>query len=287
MRNNKNKVKIILAIVVAVLATIISYSVFSALRNQISEQQKMIDVMQKFQAENKKEAFAYAIAKSDLKAGQMVSDEDVDFKNFDMMNTNAFENRSDVVNKILLKDITSGEAFTNAHIAKISSDDVTLRSGYRALTMPADNFQGKSDSMVPGQFIDIYSGTSGDDWALENIKLMSLESGANPADGNSQTTISNAKSITFEVPVDSVTDFISNASKSKLVLVARGANDKKIYHKKSKSSDNSAAYSSLPNLPKTPPISNLSGLPEPVQPAVDKPGVEVIEANVKSKVTFD
>lgn len=296
MRNNKNTVKIILALGVAVLATMISYTVFTHLRGQVSEQQRLIEVMQKTQAENRQEAYAYAVAKTDLKAGQMVADEDVDFKPSSVMNTNAFENRSDVVNKILLKDITNGEVFTTAHIAKISNDDVTLRDGYRALTLPADSFQGKADTMTPGTSIDIYSASSGNDWVLEDIKIMSFENSKNTSvlvsGSTSATTINNATAITFEVPVDCVTDFISNISKGKLVLVARGAGDTKIYHKKSKphyNNDNYSAssYPALPSLPKTPQIKNLSGLPDPVQPDVQKPAVEVIEANVKSKVTFD
>lgn len=289
MRNNKNTFKIILALGVAFLATIISYSVFSNLRGQVSEQQKLIEVMQKTQAENRQETYAYAVAKADLKAGQMVADEDVDFKQFSNMDMNAFENRSDVVNKILLKDISSGEVFTNAHIAKISSDDVTLRDGYRALTLPADNFQGKSDTMVPGKFIDIYSASSDSNWVMENVRIMSFENSKQILSSTTPTNIENATAITFEVPVDCVTDFISNVSKGKLVLVARGANDKKIYHKKSKPNYNSDNYSasSLPSLPKTPPIKNLSGLPDPILPTIQSPSVEVIEANVKSKVTFD
>ena len=291
MRNNKNTVKIILALGVAVLATMISYTVFNHLRGQVSEQQRLIEVMQKTQADSRRETYAYAVAKADLKAGQMVADEDVDFKQFNSIDTNAFENRSDVVNKILLEDILSGEAFTTAHIAKISNDDVTLREGYRALTLPADSFQGKADSMVPGTAIDIYSATTDNNWVMENIKIMSFENSKAAAGVSTPTTIQSATAITFEVPVDSVTDFISNISKGKLVLVARGASDKKIYHKRLKShySDNYSAgsYPALPSLPKTPQIKNLSGLPDPLQPTVQTDSVEVIEANVKSKVTFE
>lgn len=304
MRNNKNTPKIILALVVAILATMISYSVFTNLRHQVNEKDKLLELMQKTQAENRLETYAYAVAKTDLKAGQMVADEDVDFKNFSTMDTNAFDNRAEVVNKILLKNIAVGEVFTNAHIAKISNDDVTLRDGYRALTLPADNFQGKADTMVPGTSIDIYSAAADDNWVLENVKIMSFEdskgtSGASASTSTSTatsapapTTIENATAITFEVPVDCVTDFISNISKGKLVLVARGANDKKIYHKRkphynSDSNYSANSYPALPSLPKTPQIKNLSGLPDPIQPVVQSPSVEVIEANVKSKVTFD
>lgn len=289
MRNNKNTSKIILALVVAFVATMISYSVFSNLRNQINSKDQRISQMEAKEAASRQEVYAYAVAKTDLKSGQMVADEDVDFKNFSNMETNAFDNRADVVNKILLKDIVSGEVFTNAHIAKISNDDVTLREGYRALTLPADSFQGKADTMVPGTSIDIYSASTDNSWVMENVKIMSFENSKIATGASTPTTIQNATAITFEVPVDCVTDFISNVSKGKLVLVARGANDKKIYHKrKSHSTGNeSANYPALPSLPKTPQIKNLSGLPDPIQPMVQLPSVEVIEANVKSKVTFE
>lgn len=290
MRNNKNTPKIILALVVAILATMISYTVFSNLRGQVNRQQRYIEDLQKAEAEKKQELYAYAVAKTDLKAGQMVADEDVDFKNFSTMDPNAFESPSEVVNKVLLKDILSGEVFTNQHIAKISNDDVALREGYRALTLPADNFQGKADSMVPGTAIDIYSAATDNNWVMEDVKIMSFENSKATTGVSTPTNIQNATAITFEVPVDSVTDFISNISKGKLVLVARGANDKKIYHKrKPHYSDNYSAssYPALPSLPKTPQIKNLSGLPDPIQPAVQTDSVEVIEANVKSKVTFE
>lgn len=290
MRNNKTTIKIILALIVAFLATLISYNVFNNLQSQVSEKEKLIEVMQKTQADNRKETYAYAVATADLKSGQIVSDEDVDFKQFDTMNSDAFENRSDVVNKILLKNISSGEVFTTAHIAKISNDDVTLKDGYRALTLPSDNFQGRSDTMTPGTFIDICSSSSDSSWVLEHIKIMSFENNGKSSVSDKTVTINNASAITFEVPVDNITDFISNISKGKLVLVARGQNDKKIYHKTPKPTYNDysvGAYSELPNLPKSVPIKNLSGLPEPFSPDIQQPSVEVIEANVKSKVTFE
>lgn len=292
MRTNKNTSKIILATIVAILATIISYSAFNNMHNQLDEQQKLIEVMQKTQAAENRNNYAYAIAKNDLKSGEIVSDEDVDFKQFETTNTSAFENRSDIVNKVLLKDISGGEVFTNIHIAKISNDDGNLRAGYRALTLPADNFQGKSDKMIPGSFVDIYSSSGENDWTLENVKIMSLEGSKTDSAGGSVGGITNANAITFEVPADSISSFISNTSKGKLVLVVRGASDKKPTRKKSKPSydGNYSAISdsSLPNLPKSVPISNFpSGLPQPIQPAVQQSSVEVIEANVKSKVTFD
>ena len=296
MRTNKNTSKIILAAIVAILATTISYVGFKNMKNQLNNQQKLIEVMQKTKTADSgyKDNYAYAVATANLKAGEIVADQDVDFKQFDAANTKAFENRSDIINKVLLKDITSGETFTTAHIAKISSDDVTLKDGYRALTLPADNFQGRSDKMVPGSFVDIYSASADNSWILEDIKILSTEGGSS-TDASKPPSIVSATAITFEVSTDSISDFISNISKSKLVLVARSANDKKIIHKnlKSLSKPLSGSMSSLPKLPASVPISNfsgisgMSGLPQPIQPTVQPSSVEMIEANVKSKVTFD
>lgn len=293
MRNNKNRTRIILAVTVAILATIISYSTFRNMHNQLAEQQKLISLMQATNkpGDNSQAGdYAYAVATVGLKAGEIVADTDVDFKSFKDINTAAFENRSEVVNKVLLKDIASGEIFTTSHIAKISSDDVSLKEGYRALTLPADNFQGKADTMTQGSLVDIYSTSSDNNLILEGIKILSFDSGTTSS--NTHAGITGASSITFEVPANDIPDFISTVSKSKLMLVARNPNDKKVFHKLRKS--NSYGANSIPTLPKNLPASvpihnlgNLSGLPQPLQPTVQSPTVEVIEANVKSKVTFD
>lgn len=303
MRTNKNTSKIVLAVTVAFLATMISYSAFSKMQSQMSDQQKIIESMQSSKAGDSQTAnYAYAVATQDLAAGEIVSDKDVDFKQFDIENKAAFENRSDVVNKVLLKGITAGETFTNAHIAKVSNDDVTLKDGYRALTLPADNFQGKSETMKVGSVVDIYSTAVDSNWFLEGIRLVSFESNktAVPGVAPSAPDILNASSITFEVPASEISYFISNVSKGKLMLVTRNANDKQISRKpvKKHTSYTANSYPSLPNLPASVPINNLqgakgsgadnlSGLPQPIQPTAQQPAVEVIEANVKSKVTFD
>lgn len=292
MRTNKNTSKIILAVTVAFLATMISYSVFSNMQNELSEQKRLIESMHGEKSTGE-ETFAYAVASTDLKAGEIVAEQDVDFQNFATINPSAFDNRSDVVNKVLLQDISVGAPFTSAHIAKISNDDVSLKEGYRALTLPADSFQGKSKNMQVGSSVDIYSASSENPWVLENVRIISFESDKPTVVAKDAVAASagilNANAITFEVAARDISDFISNVSQSKLVLVTRGAGDKKPVYKKPKIAKNySSSYSSsLPSLPASVPITDMSGLPEPIQPMVPQKSVEVIEANVKSKVTFD
>lgn len=287
MRKNKNTSKIILALIVAILATVISYSGFKNMNSQLTEKQKLIELMEKTKVNEYKNNFAYAVAKDNLKAGEIVSDEDVDFKQFEIENKGAFENRSDVVNKILLQDIASGDVFTTAHIAQISSDNVSLQDGYRAVTLPAGNFEGKTDKMTVGSLVDIYSTASGDDWVMEGVKILGFEGGKLGA-----TKMTGASGITFEVSADAISDFISGVSKNGLMLVERKAGDNAVFHKKKSKPAYKPSYSdtsipSLPNLPSSVPIGNFSGLPQPIQPVVPESSVELIEANVKSKVTFD
>lgn len=289
MRKNKNISKIILATISAILAATISYSTFNNIQGELSEKQKLIDLMQKTKASQNTSNYAYAVAKTNLKAGEIVSDEDVDFQNFESQNNIAFDNRSDIVNKVLLQDIDSGGIFTSDHIAKISNDSTELKEGCRALTLPLDNFQGKSDKMAVGSYVDIYS-TSGDsDWILERIKILGFEGDKKDSSGKPINTIMDSNSVNFEVAVGDIPDFISSISKSKLVLVARDPNDKSTKPKKMSSVlggyDAAPPISSLPNLPEG--IPNLSGLPQPLNPDSQPASVELIEANVKSKVTFE
>ena len=297
MRKNKNTSKIILAVVVAGLATMISYTVFSNMRSELAGKEQLLELMQNTKGQNPSgENYAYAVATKDLKAGELVADGDVDFKPFPMEDATAFDNRSDVINKVLLQDITIGSTFTTTHIAKISNDggSTELKSGYRSLTLPAESFQGRSSKMTVGTSVDIFSSSQDDNWSLDNIKILSFEGAAadKPA-----TSITDATAIDFEVPADSIAGFISSVSKSKLVLVARNPNDKQITVRKKPSYNAGGSYgkamSSLPNLPSTVPIENLptggdvSGLPLPIKPSAPPQEVEMIEANVKSKVTFD
>lgn len=296
MRKNKNTSKIILAVIVAGLATMISYTVFSNMRNELEGKDQLIELMQNTKGQNTTgENFAYAVATKDLKAGELVSDGDVDFKTVPMEDATAFDNRSDVINKVLLQDITTGSTFTTTHIAKISNDggDATLKNGYRSLTLPAESFQGKSSKMTVGTSVDIFSASQDDSWSLDNVKILAIE-GATA--GKPATSLTDAVAIDFEVPADNIAAFISSVSKSKLILVARNPNDKKITKKKvsyNTGGSYGAAMNSLPNLPPAVPINNMpvadniSGLPSPIKPSAPSQEVEMIEANVKSKVTFD
>lgn len=290
MRTNKNTSKIILAIIVALLATMISYSSFNNMQTQLGEKERMLASIQGTNPDTVKD-YTYAVATKELKAGEIISDEDIDFSSFETPSFGAFENRSDIVNKVLLQDISKGSIFTDNHIAKISSDELELKEGYRALTLPAERFQGKSNRMAIGSNVDIFSDAGDNSWAMENIKIINLE-GEN---GKPVSDIVAAKSITFEVAADDIADFIANMSKGNIILVARKSGDKRIIAKKrtfSNSSASTGSYPSLPNLPANVPVSDfpatgISGLPQPIQPYSSSPSVELIEANVKSKITFD
>ena len=288
MRTNKNTSKIILALIVAVLATMVSYSAFNNLNKQLKEQKKLITFMQKNAVNNKnKTAYLYAVAVGNLKTGEIISDKDIKLVKFEEFKKGAFEKSSEIVNKVLIKDVASGDILVASDIADVSGDDIKIRQGYRALTLPAGNFQGKSENMSPGTFVDVYNSSGKQKWVLEKVRIISFDNESKEED-KTLSTIKDAKTITFEVSTNDISDFISNVSKGKLVLVTRGAND--TVTKKEKQEKTEKTISKEPNiksLPKLPSIENLSGLPEPIQPIIQSPSVEVIEANVKTKVTFE
>ncbi len=290
MRTNKNISKIILAIIVALLATMISYSSFNNMQAQLGEKEKILESLQETKPDTVKD-YVYAVATKDLKAGELIADADIDFTSFSTPTFGAFENRSDVVNKILLKDIIKGSVFTDSYIAKISGDEIELKEGYRALTLPAEKFQGKSNRMKMGSSVDLFSDSDGG-WSMDKVKIIGLEG----EKGIPAVDIISAKNITFEVPADDIADFIMNISKGNVMLITRKEGDKKIYSKRKSSSNMNysagGSYPPLPNLPANVPISDypsggVSGLPQPIAPLSTSPSVEVIEANVKTKVNFD
>ncbi|MBP7212209.1 hypothetical protein KBA27_05180 [bacterium] len=338
MRKNINKKKMIIAVTIAFFVTILSYASFNGMSKQLAQQKQLIQQMQLRDGGNGAETFTYAVATKDLKAGELVSDADIEFKDFDSKQPDAFDARSAVVNRVLLADIKAGETFTSYHIAKVSNDSIALRPGYRALTLPADNFQGKSKKMTDGTVVDVYSSASDSPWKLEGVRIVSFDSSSATATqgsssdsssssssskpANSAPDITTATSITFEVATNDISAFISNASKSKLMLVERNPNDKTIHHSKPapaqnydmaystpvapqnysypkkksyKSSGGGSIPSSLPYLPSSVPIKNLgggsglSGLPQPSRPRIShSPStVEMIQANQKSTVTFN
>jgi Flp pilus assembly protein CpaB len=279
MRKNKNTSKIILATIVAILAAMVSYSAFNSLHQQVSEQKQLINLMHKTKSGKKKknEKYSYAIAKKNLKAGNTLKHTDFKFKDFEEKSLTKIKNKSQLIGKILLKNIDKDEAFTMKHIGNASTD-VIIKEGYRALTMKSSNFEGKSNKMQVGTSVDIYSTSKRTKWSLEDIRIADIEGRS----GRKSNLVDSA-SVTFEVPVDKISEFISNASKTKMVLVARGPNSKP----KKKQEKPKISEPALPNLPSAPPIENLSGLPLPLQPEASPVEIELIEANVKSKVRFD
>lgn len=290
MRTNKNTSKIILAIIVALLATMISYSSFNNMQARLGEKEKMLESLQKAGSDVIKN-YAYAVAAKDLIAGEIIADSDIDFVSSGIVMFGAFENRSDVVNKVLLKDIAKGSVFTDSYIAKISSEEFELKEGCRALTLPAERFQGKSSRIKTGSNVDIFSGSESG-WSIEKIKIIGMEG----EKGSPAADIMNTKSITFEVSADDIADFITNVSKGNLTLIERKEGDNKVYSKRKTSSGMNysaeGSYPSLSDLPANVPISDysssgISGLPQPISPLGASPSVEVIEANVKTKVNFD
>ena len=89
--------------------------------------------------------------------------------------------------------------FTTAHIAQISKDDLSLKEGYRALTLPIGSFQGFSKTMKPGSFVDIYDTSTDSTWMLEKLKIIDLEGSQPDAGGNVPNASFRQRNIRFHL----------------------------------------------------------------------------------------
>ena len=141
--------------------------------------------------------------------------------------------------------------------------------------------------MEKGLLVDLFGTGSNSDWRMEKVKILSLE-------GHSKSEevadITKAKSVTFEIAANDVAEFISNASKGRMVLVGRNQNDTKVSAKtkvKPKVENNDFGAKTLPTLPRSPEIENLGSLPDPIEPLYQPPSVELIKANQKTTITFE
>lgn len=275
----------------AIVATVFSFGAFNGLNSNLYEKERalkekdqLIELMKKSQStkRDKKTTYRYFVANKDLKAGHKLEKSDIDQKTFETKKIDSVKSEKDLVGKILLKSISDGQAFSISHVPSLLDSGIELKKGYRALTLPAASFQGKTNDMEVGTSVDVFTSSSKNNWSLENIRIIGLESRT-----GDDSSMLNSQSITFEVPASDIQNFISNSSRNKMVLVARSPYDttskKRSVVKKSVAPEDTV----LPSLPKAPEIKNLSGLPDPLQPDSSSYEVEMIEANVKSKVQFE
>lgn len=304
MRTNKDKKKLLISVVIGLAATLIVYSQF---QNQTHEIEKLQKEVRFFQDNLNSESYNYVVAKSDLKRGTVLTREMLTTKNYTLKITGTYENIGDLENKVLLKDLKTGDLLnSNAINATMSFNGYNVPKGMRTITVPTSSIQGFASFLKEGMRVDIISTAREDGNSnksaivgviIQNVEILSFET-----NNGDKTKTENITAITFKVPAGAVNKIVNAMQGGQLMLATRGLDDsigtpsshiesvpysyKPSYKvsKKKISYSSPQYYSKLPNLPAY--NESIDSLPAPAAPVIKQEKVEMIQANVKSEVNF-
>lgn len=136
---------VLLLIISIVIAGFLSYAIFINLQNETPQ-----DLEKK----------TMIVASQDLKTNQKVTGEMIETKKvqkeFDLQNY--YLEKSEIVGKFVYDDILKGEGFHKSRLSD-NKDTILINSipeNHRAITIAINKYDGVSDLIKPGNFIDIY-----------------------------------------------------------------------------------------------------------------------------------
>ncbi len=307
---NKNIKNILISLLIGVGISFYAYDLYAKQQKQITAQNQLIQVMKLRDEQLAKQTFTYFVPIKDLATGTTVTVMDIKKTTISQKQSDAITTQNDIIGSVLLRDIKEGQIFTEQDFTKIIiNNDKTLREGYRALTVPTEALDGMSTDMKEGTLIDIFSKSSSEGKILSKIKIISLvplkqetivektaNTVTNEPEKKTPLAITQAKSVTFEIPINRVQDFVEIYSAGKIMLVMRPVGDdtiiksKKEEKQKAQTNSQNTNYDSakLPSLPvvQTYEDPSINELPAPIKLNKYTTSVEIIEANSKTQISF-
>ncbi len=309
---NKNTRKILLSLVVGVVVSCVALNTFSKMQQQIKEKDQLIKVMELNQKTVSEGQYTYLTAVRDMQPGDTITESDIKSVAFGEEQPDGLSSADMVVGNVLLEPVKNGQVLTGfvftGVVSPSKANSQGLREGYRALTLSTSALDGLSPQMKSGAIVDVFSKSKNSQFVLSKVKILSLENTENTDKTDKNLTITNAKTATFEVPVDKIQQLVEIYSSGKILLVMRPAGDDTVIVGKKQVSENyggnsgfhNAGYnygynsplpamSSLPSLPtvQTYEDSSINEMPAPVVPKKKPKTVEIIEASNKTHVNFD
>jgi Flp pilus assembly protein CpaB len=293
MRTKLDKNKLIISITAGIFISLLVFGSVNGLNGKIQQQNKTISDMEKKLNEiksnpninlDKRVDNTFFVAKDTIKAGTKLSVEMVEPKKFDTPQPDGINNISDIIDKIILEDIPKETIVKKSKIMENTGESTLIGKGMRAISIPVNYIQGLASFMTIGTHIDVLSTGNGKDIKpqilVQNVKIISFETKQSRFKNNDEN-ITDALAVTLEVPAKASAKLIDAMIENKLQFITRGLED-------TKSTVNTREYPNLTELPSLPTnANNLTSLPEPAMPAVNTKKVELIQANVKTEVSFD
>jgi len=301
MRHKQNKKKLFIAVMLAIVAGLTVFSsmnsqktTINTLSQQLAEQQKTITQLKdtSSQVSNNILGSKVAVAKQDVKAGTKLTADMLELKEITgKITDDNIKDLSVLEGQILSEDVKAGSPVTKSRTLGLRYINLDIPQGMRAITIPVSYIQGLASYITVGSKIDVISVKKNDnpEFIVQGVKIISLE-GQNVA--GSEAPSSKADAVTLLVPVNTVPRLVDAMANGKLQVIARGFSDNHVVKSYIRMSNSENTYSSNkftlpppPNEIRLTGISNIKQNSGSLAPIYQK--VEVIQANVKSEVSFD
>jgi Flp pilus assembly protein CpaB len=317
MRAKPNKRKLIIAVFAGIIASFLVLNIAGNLNRKIQEQNDVISNLKQRASDTAKnisqnEDEEVVVAKTNISAGTQFSTSNIEIKSLDAKTipSGSIKSLDAILGMTANEDITLDSPIIASKIVEFNKKILDIPPGMRAITIPIESIQGFASYISIGTKIDIVSMEKSDnlpDLILQNVRIIAFETGAKPASGGN-TPSGSVSGITILAPANGIPRLVGAIAKGKLQLVTRNEEDNEYVAAPNPKAKAVAAAPpianinpgklSLPPVITTPavtlPPSNLSGLsslPAPATPPRRPPKppkkVELIQANVKTDVTFD
>lgn len=188
MRSKKTKKKILVAVVLALLASMGIFGMINGqkasieeLNKKLAEQQAAAQAAMQAQQNNPaalQETITTAVlAKVDIKTGDLITFDKIEKKEFKKTELPAgyFVGESMVIGKTASQDILQGKVIESADVFAENQDMLDIPPGMRAITIPTDSIQGLTSYIFVGTKIDILKLKSPPEYIAQNVKIVAFE----------------------------------------------------------------------------------------------------------------
>ncbi|EKE02831.1 MAG: Flp pilus assembly protein CpaB [uncultured bacterium] len=310
MRPKQNKKKLVIAITVGVLVSLVLFSQIGGVNKRVQEQIQIANAYKKqLDAERaqKKDATSVdsvqiVVAKSLLLKDTKLTKEMLELKDHKIaaLRPEHIKNMDSIVGCTLNVSLNPGEPITTWLLKELQPKTLEVPQGMRAITIPIEYIQGLASYVEIGSKLDLHSASRENtkekgELIVQNIKVIAFEKKEQPSPVEGQKPIEAISAVTIEVPAAKTAKLVEAMVNGKLQLALRNINDDEIIALPKKAVAQAPPFNPPPSLPTSilPPINmkNINDLPVPAAPP-KKPSkppatVEFIQANVKSEVTFN
>ncbi|OGH96400.1 MAG: Flp pilus assembly protein CpaB [Candidatus Melainabacteria bacterium GWF2_32_7] len=316
MRPKKNKRKLLIAITIGVVVSFIIFSTLGNYNKKLQEQNQLINSLKNTasSALNKTtsdpDMIKIVVAKKPLASGTKLTKETLDLKEFKItgLPPGHIKNIDSIIGFTLNKNINENDPITTSLLKELQTKTLEIPQGLRAITIPIEYIQGFASYINIGSKLDIVAASRESaehqgKLIVQNVKIISFEKGEVPSSVEGQKPIETITGITIELPAVQTQKLVEAMVKGKLQLVTRNTHDNEVIKVADKPKPKIESLSRNAELPinfnppaipnsMLPPINakNIGDLPLPATPKkASKPPqkVELIQANVKSDVTFN